>query len=242
MAAFDRGRAAGRDLEDLFRELERDLGLEDDEGDGQEDLAPDFPGVVAAMVEEYLWELERTRGAEAARSQAGLRAFGAFGASVGVFENLTRRDLLVFASIWLPEYGELRDEREALALIDALESFCAWCTENHELDLKREFDAELGELRSALPRLIGARRWFSASAGPEAGSPWLVRAVDGTSLTLADASGAEIRARAEPRLLERLRADDWLRAEVAGDGRLAVYCAYPPQSARLRPREESDGA
>lgn len=239
MAAFDRGRAEGRDLEDLFRDLERDLGLEDDDENADEDLAPDFPGVVAAMVEEYLWELERSQGSAVARAQAGLRTFGKFGASVGVFENISRRDLLVFATIWLPEYGELSDEREATALIDALEAFCTWCSEHHEVDLKREFDAELADLRSTLPRLIAARPWFSGSVGPEQGALWLVREVDATSVALADASGAERRASADPRLLERLRADDWLRAEFAPDGELAIFCAYPPQSARLRPQVES---
>ena len=164
MAAFDRGRAEGRDLEQLFRELERDLGLEDDEEGDEEALAPDFPGVVEAMVEEYLWELGCSQGAEAAEAQAGLRAFGAFGASIGVFENLTRRDLLLFGSIWLPEYGELADEGAALALVDALEGFCAWCSENHDVDLKREFDAELSELRTALPRLV-ARAWRKRGDG-----------------------------------------------------------------------------
>ncbi|HVS17573.1 MAG TPA: hypothetical protein VMT18_03150 [Planctomycetota bacterium] len=237
--AFDRGRAEGRDLEELFRDLERDLGLEGDDDAGDEDLAPDFPGVVEAMVEEYLWELERTAGADAARAQTGLRAFGTFGASVGVFENLSRRELLLFTSIWLPEYGELQGEADALALIDALESFCAWCTEHQEVDLKQEYDAELGDLRASLPRLVSARPWFAPSSGPQDGTLYLVQGVELDSMTLSDATGSEVRSTAEPQLLERLRPGDWLRAEIGGDGRSAVYCAYPPMSARLRPQVES---
>lgn len=238
MAAFDRGRAEGRDLEELFRELESDLGLDEDDADGPEDLAPDFPGVVAAMVEEYLWELGNTRGADAAQAQSVLRAFGAYGESIGVFENLTRRELLVFTSIWLPEFGELQDEHDALALIDALEGFCAWCTENHELDLKAEYDAELADLRLSLPRLLSARRWFRASSGPEAGTLWFVRDVNDSTLVLADAGGQEHRAQVEPALSAHLREGDWLRAEFDAHEALAVYCAYPPQSARLRPQGE----
>lgn len=237
MEAFDRGRAEGRDLEQLFRDLERDLGLDEEEA-GEEDLAPDFPGVVQAMVEEYLWELERREGEAAARAQAGLRAFGTFGASVGVFENLTRRDLLVFASIWLPEFGGLADGRAAAALLAALGDFCAWSTAQHDFDLKREFDAEIADVGSALPRLIDARPWLAASSGPGEGSLWLVRAIAGDALTLVDSAGAERAARVAPGLAAQLRADDWLRGEPAADGGFDVYCAYPPQSARLRPQPE----
>jgi hypothetical protein len=232
--AFDRGRAEGRDLEELFRDLEQDLGLEDDES-GDEELAPDFPGVVQAMVDEYLWELERESGEAAARAQSGLRRFGTFGAGVGVFENLTRRDLLVFASIWLPEFGELEDARAADELLVALEGFCSWCSSQHEFDLKSEFDAELSDMRDALPRLIDARRWFAPSAGPHDGALWLVRAVDGSRLTVVDAAGVESVVEVSVALASQLRADDWLRARKSGERGLEIYCAYPPQSARLRP-------
>lgn len=237
MEAFDRGRAEGRDLEQLFRDLERDLGLEEDEP-AEEDLAPDFPGVVQAMVEEYLWELERREGEAAARAQAGLRAFGTFGANVGVFENLTRRDLLLFAGIWLPEYGGLADERSAQAVLTALEGFCSWCTAQHDFDLRGEFDADLSQMHATLPRLISARPWFAPSAGPADGALWLVRVVDGTTLTLVDASGTELVARVNAELAARLRPDDWLRGRSAESGEFDVFCAYPPESARLRPGPE----
>jgi hypothetical protein len=238
MEAFDRGRAEGRDLEELFRDLERDLGLDEDES-SEEDLAPDFPGVVQAMVEEYLWELEIREGEPHAQAQAGLRAFGTFGADIGVFENLTRRDLLVFASIWVPEFAELADGRAAAALLQALEDFCAWCTAQHDFDLKSEFDAELTDVHAALPRLIDARPWFTASEGPGQGTLWLVRAVEGQALTLVDSAGADRVVRVEPGLAAQLRADDWLRGASAENGAFEVYCAYPPQSARLRPQAET---
>lgn len=237
MEAFDRGRAEGRDLEELFRDLERDLGLDEDEA-SDEDLAPDFPGVVPAMVEEYLWELGQREGETAARAQASLRSFGTFGANVGVFENLSRRDLLLFTSIWLPEYGRLDDARAAESLLSALEDFCAWCTSQHEFDLKTEFEAELSDMRAALPRLVAARRWFLDNAGPGEGSLWLVRAVDGAVLRLVDAAGLERTARVEPGLAAQLRADDWLRARPSSGEGFDVFCAYPPQSARLRPEAE----
>lgn len=236
--AFDRGRAEGRDLEELFRDLEQDLGLEDDEP-GDEEFAPDFPGVVQAMVEEYLWELERESGESVARAQSGLRLFGTFGSGVGVFENLTRRDLLLFASIWLPEYGQLEDGRAADDVLVALEGFCAWCSSQHDFDLKSEFDAELSDMRSALPRLIDARRWFAPNSGPQDGALWLVRAVERAQLTLADAAGVERVVAVPETLAEQLRADDWLRGRASGAHGLEIFCAYPPQSARLRPPAEA---
>lgn len=235
--AFDRGRAEGRDLDELFRDLERDLGIDDDDPT-EDEPAPDFPGVVQAMVDEYLWELELESGEAAARAQSGLRRFGVFGAHVGVFENLTRRDLLLFASIWLPEYGGLEDGREADELLAALEGFCSWCSVQHDFDLKTEFDAELSDLRASLPRLIDAQRWFAPSSGPQDGSLWLVGAVDTAELTLVDAAGKERRTSVPRELGAQLRVGDWLRARPSGERGLDVFCAYPPQSARLRPAAE----
>jgi hypothetical protein len=235
LEAFDRGRAEGRDLEQLFGELERDLDLETEEEASDEDLAPDFPGVVAAMVEEYLWDLERSGQNELRRQHDCLRKFGEFGASVGVFENLSQRDLLLFGSIWLPELGGLQTPAEARGLLNALESFCGWCEDQHALPLRTEFEAGLGPLRESLPRLIAARSGWENGAGLDVGSVFEVRAVDGEQVVLSDARGGEVRAAVAPQIGEHLRPGDWLRAECGPHGELRVFCGYPPESARLRP-------
>jgi hypothetical protein len=148
ISAFDQGREAGRDLEQLFQELERDLGLEGDEEGREDEPVPDFPGAVGAVVEEYLWDLARQGEDELARAHAVLRKLGAFGTSIGVFENLTARDLLTFCAVWVPEFGGLREAEEARALLEALKAFCAWCEEQQDLPIAAEFGALSAGLES----------------------------------------------------------------------------------------------
>ena len=238
MAAFDQGRREGRDLEQLFGELERDLGLdpEGEEEDAEESSVPDFPGAVGAVVEEYLWDLERQGQAEQARRHACLRKLGEFGTSIGVFENLAARDLLVFGSVWLPELGGLRDADEARALLAALESFCAWCDEQQEVPLSREFAQGAASLASSLPRVVQANRLCEPGADLSAGQVFEVAEVAPGSLSLTDARGNLRAARVDPRVSEQLEPGDRLRAELAADGALRLFCCYPPESGRIEPR------
>ena len=55
LADFDAGREQGQDLEQLFDELERKLGVAP-EAPEAEPGPPAFPGVVAALVGEFRWE------------------------------------------------------------------------------------------------------------------------------------------------------------------------------------------
>ncbi len=235
LAAFEQGRQAGRDLEQLFQELEQDLDLEgSDEGEG-EPQAPDFPGVVGAMVEEYLWDLERERGAPDPALQAQLRKFSAFAASVGVFENLSRHDLLAYGAWWLPEFGGLRDATEARQAIAALEGFCAWSEEQQAVPLLREFRESASALGDSLARITAANRAREAAASPEAGQLYEVLALEPGKARLCDRGGREVEAAVPVEIAPHLRPGDGLRAELRAGGDLRVYCCYPPESARLVP-------
>src|SRR6185369_13207547 len=90
VAEFERKRKAGAPLEAAFQELERDLDLADptSANDEEEAPVPDFPGVVGAMIEEFLWE---TRG-DGDPGLERLRSLGRHAADIGVFENLRGRD------------------------------------------------------------------------------------------------------------------------------------------------------
>ena len=167
--AFEAGRQAGQDLEGLFQALERDLGLEgESEDDEQQTPAPDFPGVISAMVEEFLWEIREVRSDPdlCARYEI-LRALGRFGAGIGVFESLSAKDLLHFTAFWLAERGEVRDAETAHRLLEALDAFCEWAESVHEVSLKTEFGATLEALRSSLPRIVEA----NARLAPNARTP-----------------------------------------------------------------------
>jgi hypothetical protein len=235
ISAFDEGRQAGRDLEQLFQELERDLGLEG-EDESEDDPVPDFPGAVGAVVEEYLWDLARQGQHELAREHAALRKLGAFGTSIGVFENLTARDLLSFCAVWVPEFGELRKPGEALALLEALKAFCAWCEDQQDLTIAAEFGAIAEGLETSLPRVVQANRWCEPGQDLSAGKVHEVTGVQPGGVSVSDSHGEEHEHIVDARLTADLRPGDRLRAELRADGKLRVLCCYPPQCARLQPR------
>ena len=233
--AFDRGRDAGRDLETLFRELENDLDLEaesvdPDANDGAP--APDFPGVVGAMVEEFLWETERSRGADAAQRLAVIRAFSEFGAGHGVFENLGARDLILFASVWLAERGQLRNAAEARAMLAALREFCAWAQDSQDVELLRAYDEHLPPLEESLPRLVEANRWCLDGSGRRSEVFECVE-VNRASARLRDHHGEEFLAALDSRVLAALRAGDRLRGARSANGACDVFRCYPAESRQV---------
>jgi hypothetical protein len=236
--AFDRGRDAGRDLEELFRELERDLELEPEEIDPDAidgAPAPDFPGVVNAMVEEFLWEVEREHGANEARQLAPISKFAQFGAHIGVFENMGAHDLLLFAAVWLPERGGLRDADQASAVLSALKRFCAWSQESQDVALLDAYSGHVEPLEPALPRLIEANALRDeATSDPSRGVLYEFLRRDGTRATLRDRQGDEHQLELDSKLAGKLEPGDWLRASVEGDV-ARVHCCYPPQMAQLAP-------
>jgi hypothetical protein len=157
LAAFDRGRAAGEDLEVLFSTLARDLGvgnLDDEDEDGG---GVDFPQVVGAMVEEFLWETETEEGAAAAAPLVPARLFARFAAGQGVFENLGARDVLDYAARWLLDESGLEDAGSLRSALLAFARFCAWSEERHGVALASALAPFREDLLESLPRLAGMR-------------------------------------------------------------------------------------
>jgi hypothetical protein len=237
LEAFDRGRAEGRDLEQLFRELERDLGVADEDdgadegaGEGTDDEtdasvagAPDFPGVVGAMVEEFLWELEREHGAARARGFEVLRLLGAYAQDVGVFEDLSAARVLDFAARWLLDESGLDRATPLEPVLDALEAFCRWAEERHGVPLWSSFEATLAELRSALPRHLALRA--SLQAGSGTGAFRVVR-LERERAFLRDGDGREEELHLTPVQATNLAPGDLVRvARVQGE--LALGATYP---------------
>jgi hypothetical protein len=230
----DRDRAAGLGMEESFRELERRLGLDLDDGD-EETRAPDFPGVVGAMVEEFLWETERMVGVEQRLAHEGLRAFGAYTERVGVFENLSAREFLSFAAFWLPESRRLTSGAEAERMIAALHAFGAWAAENQGLDeLRGSLDGRLSSLSRNLPRVVVANALLPKA--PEVTGElfeYRGRRTRGRAL-VRDVSGEEREVQLEGRLLSLLEEGDLFRGHTSQDGEFVVSCCYPPEAAELR--------
>jgi hypothetical protein len=226
LAAFDRGRAAGKDLELLFRDLERDLGIESESGaedPSVDEGAPDFPGVIAAMVEEFLWDAERERGTDHARRWGVLRALGDYGRDLGVFEELGATRLLDFSTRWLLDESGLVHAAEVEALLEALACFCQWSEERHDLPLWRQFGATLESLQRSVPRLFALRKGGLPGGGV---GPYRVVRVGDREALVSDGAGRERPVALSEHQAAHLRDGDVVRLALE-NGRTTLASAYP---------------
>ncbi len=236
LAEFEAKRKAGLPLDQLFSDLEKELALEEASGIGdleEASPAPDFPGVVGAMITEFLWETERDAGSARVEDLRPLESFGRYAHDIGVFENLSTRDLLSYTAWWLPESGELSSGDDARGLLAALSSFLRWVDETQDLDLYAQFHPTLSGLSDSLPRVIEANRRHTRSADPSQGELYeIVSLTDGIA-HVRDRGGVESNVQIEHDLAEWLKPEDRVRANRMDDGRFAVYCCYPPEARGL---------
>lgn len=232
MASFDEGRTAGQDLGQLFDQLERELDLSSEGESEAEEPAPDFPGVVGAMVEEFLWETANEAGQAAADQHTRLRELSRFGASIGVFEEFGGRELLSFAAVWLPEWGALSTAQEAREMLASLQAFCSWTEERHEHLLGAAFEERIAPLAESLPRVIEANRARTA-ADPTAGDVFEYVSGEGRSAQIQISVGGPRSVRVPEALTAHLQPGDRVRGACDAEGELSVYCCYPAECAEL---------
>ncbi|MDP6410576.1 MAG: hypothetical protein QGI46_14470 [Planctomycetota bacterium] len=234
LAAFDRARRSGADVATSIATLERHLGLDDVEDleEAGED-APDFPGVVAAMVEEFLWDVAREDGETRAAELEPLLLLGEFAGHVGVFENLAASDLLTFCAFWVFERGGLVDPERARSLLAGLERFCSWAEAQHDLPLAADFGGDLEGLSEHLPRAAAANGALQAPGAEGAGEVYRLLELKGEHVRIESAVGSTREVRLPAGLAGHLRAGDTLRAEVDDSGVLMVLRCYPPQARSL---------
>jgi hypothetical protein len=231
--AFAAGRAAGGDLDALLGALERDLGLEGEDEDEADSPAPDFPGVVGAMIEEFRWEVGRLEGEAAAARHAPLAQLATYAAHIGVFEELDALHLLRFTCFWLHEREALADGAAALALVDSLEAFCGWVEENHEHPLASGFQRVLEGLVQSLPRVVTLNRRVARAPSDDPGELYAVTRTSARGDVLCDRRGEEHHVTLPSALRTDLRGGDRLRGRIALDGAVTVYRVYPPEAAGL---------
>jgi hypothetical protein len=235
VAAFDRRRNEGASLDETFRDLERDLGLADEPSDEEEDTpAPDFPGVVGAIVEEFLWDEAREHGERSAERSSILRSLSRFAAGIGVFENLTAKELAAYACHWVFAEREVTTAEDARRLLEALERFCAWAEETQEVPLRATFAPVLERVRDSLPRLAEANR-FAAPGPATEGLEWLdVIAIEGDgSLRVAVRPGEEAMLHADPAIVARLSSGDVVRGRRVAGGGLEIHGCFPAEIRQL---------
>ncbi|MFT7668333.1 MAG: hypothetical protein ACI8X5_001024 [Planctomycetota bacterium] len=234
LAEYDRDRQAGIDFEASFGELTKRLGL--DEDDSEEDTqAPDFPEVVSAIVEEFLWEVSASSGPEESRSHEGLRIFGGYVKNIGVFENLGSREVLSFATFWLPESRLLKSGAEAERMVKALLAFGGWSAEQHGHELLKDgLDERLKQLESSLPRVVVANALLAKEQENTGELFTFVAACSDDQATIRDADEESRDVGFDARLLTLLEPGDLFRGYTGEDGVFNVCCCYPPEAAGLR--------
>ncbi len=233
LAEFDRARASGSPLDQSFDALERALELDREVDPDEAAPAPDFPGAIAALVEEFLWELERTEGAASARACACLRSLGRYAEPIGVSENLDTRALADFAARWSLDQDELHGAEEARTLVAALERFRRWSEESQALTLDASSGELLRLLARELPRLAEANQRRTRRADVAEGEVFELVGLERDNALVRGDSG-EQRVAIDPMLVEWLRVGDRLRGRAA-NGRLAVYACYPHLEIELAP-------
>jgi hypothetical protein len=233
LEAFDRGRAEGRDLEQLFQQLEHDLGVLDEDDAGEEAKetdeseddagAAEFPGLIGALVDEFLWEIELEQGIEETRPSGVLRALGRYGRDLGVLEDLDRTRLLDFSARWLLDEGEVKDAGELATLFAALAAFCRWCEEQHDLPLAKSFGSTLESLSVSVPRHLRLRQAGKDGAGLGA---YRVTSVRPREATASDRGGNERVFALNERQAAELREGDLVRLARKGE-RDVLGASYP---------------
>lgn len=234
LAEFDRDRAAGIDVETSIRELTKRLGIDVDELD-EDSAAPDFPGVVGAMIEEFLWEIEQEEGAELRKAHEGLRVFGSYANNIGVFENLGRRQLLSFAAFWLPESRQLKNGAEAERMMRALKAFASWSEKNQGVELLKDgLDEVLDGLTNSLPRVVNANALLAKNDQITGELFEFLGVKDESHSTLRDARGESRAVAFDQRLHGLLQEGDLLRGQTADTGEFQVACCYPPEADQLK--------
>ncbi len=233
---FDVDRSAGIDVGKSFEELERRLGLDADEEEDTGD-APDFPGVVGAMVEEFLWERGLTDAAAVEPWKVGLRLFGEYTAKVGVFENLSERDVLSFLTFWLPESRRLATGQAAGDLVRGIYAFASWAAEAHCVEiLGTDLATESDSLQDGLSRVTEANLGLPKDAGDAAELFECCGPCTSEGTRIRDQQGEERDVLFAIQLVECLQPGDLLRGYTRDDGRFVIGCCYPAQARGLKQR------
>ena len=230
---FQAARSVGGDLELDFARLEEELGLAPDAPEVDDEPVPDFPGVVGAMVEEFRWDVGR-KGVDI--HQRALEPFAEFTRSIGLFEDLSRRDIVSFATFWVCEKNVFEDADQATETIEALEGFCRWAQEEHSLPLEADLTGLMQGLRENLPRISTLNRhWRNSNQGEE--DPGQLFALKDPSqpqkAALVDKEGNAYTAQLPAELCAQLKPGDHLRARIDLTGHAEILCLYPPEASEL---------
>jgi hypothetical protein len=116
--------------------------------------------------------------------------------------------------------------------LDAVERFCLWARDNHDVGVWNDFAGTLASLRESLPRLVTANRNLAADDGGRARGPervhvYEVRSAGATTVLTRGSEDSEVAL--DPDVYEHLQGGDLVRA-TRRDGALRLLGCYPPES------------
>ncbi|MFT5080939.1 MAG: hypothetical protein ACI84E_001597 [Planctomycetota bacterium] len=177
LAKFDADRDKGKDIELLFKELEATLDVLDDDETEEPTKVPDFPGVLGALCQEFLWDGARLADQEVevfSKQHKCLELFIQYGSFIGLAEELSANHIALFLSRWLWEAPrDSGGEYNFDELGSSLEAFCKWLDKDHGLGGLWD---EAGDLVSAssqdLGRLQRLNQALQASVVDQATESW----------------------------------------------------------------------
>ncbi|MBM3977725.1 MAG: hypothetical protein FJ299_12135 [Planctomycetes bacterium] len=229
LAAFDRERAEGADLESAFRRLEARLGVDTEDGEEEAGSAEAGPGVLEVLIDEYAWEREQNGQALGTDEFRWLRAFAQVQAGLPGLEDLGAQALVAFATVHARRAGLLAAPSQVAACCRCLEEFAAWCEREQDHPLHASAASALEQARPDLERVLSIEL---SSGNACCDSPARqVRALHAPNVLELENERVQL---ADP-LPQALRAGDWVQCASERDGRLRLAAVYPPQAADALP-------
>jgi hypothetical protein len=243
LAEFDAARAAGGDLEQLFDRLESQLGLSDEREEEPELEELSEPGIVRALVEEYLWERARSEDALPEAQRAAVLELAEALQAWPSLESVGGDEYVGLVAVRLLEREPPPRPAECNDVLVAAEGFARWCEAEQDHALWSAIDERFSGLRESLPRCARANLTLRAAALEGPGAP--LRGSERTALHAiesSEASGAvKLRGAFElhvaPELARDLRAGDWIASTGSARARRALRI-YPPEAAAMLARLE----
>jgi len=242
LSRFDAGREAGRDLDSLFATLETELGIE---GDGPAiagipnealedgidgDPAPDFPGVLGALMQEFLWDGARMAGIEVdafAQQHRDLELFVQFARFLGNADDLSSNHLELFLGRWIWEEGRLkRGGYSAVGVLQSTRVFCAWLADGHSNEVLSEVGDFLQSIDEDAARLqeLNASELVTDPGASRQHFFEFVNAEEGFGRWLDKSGGTFEGPLVKPG--HKLVSGDFVAAEVVGE-ELRIQAVYP---------------
>ncbi len=228
MAAFERDCASGKSVSTALGDLERKLALDLDET-GDVGTVPDFPGVVGAMVEEFLWEEESEHGADSVAGFEVLHVFSRYSENLGVFEELSSKDIADFATRWIPENHDAVASNQVATLLKALAKFTTWAHETQGALALADTATLVHDLQGTLERITVINSRMSDECK---GDLYEVCELDSEKVHVSHFETGDARQIAFTPAIERLKVGDFVRA-ADSNGTLTPVRTYPQQLGTL---------